>query len=102
MSDYKARMKAWAVDRVISIAGVTESAITTEYVIKEADKLSAYAYSPAEDFSDACGRITEILKESPDAIDKCDLLIAELETIKSDIQRQIGMAKAATHGAAHA
>ena len=102
MSDYKAKMKAWAVDRVISMVNAGMITGTIKDLSKMADELVEYAYSPAEDFTDACGRISEILLESPDAIDKCNFLIAELESIKVKVEQQIGMAKAATHEAAHA
>lgn len=92
----KSQMKAWAVDQVSKLC--RESGLKIKDLAdatKMADELVAYAYCPDLDFNDSIQRLVSILKESPDALDKVEQLILELNMMKEEIERQLDTRKAA-------
>lgn len=87
--NYKSQLKAWAIDRVISWASSTKKELDFNTLKSLADELAAYAYVRDEDFTDACKRMTECLKEIPDALEKVRQVQNELAYIEEQMQAQL-------------
>lgn len=92
--NYKSQLRSWAVDRVIRMAEATKAEhLTVEEITAKADALVAYTYQADEDFNDACRRVVELLKESPDAIELVGKLQAELAFIEEQMNAQLNRSK---------
>lgn len=92
--NYTSQLKGWAIDRVIELAKANGDKPDLDAVMKQATALADYAYVPERDFKDCIAVIVEILKSSPDSLDKVNQLQAELGVIEEDIHRQAAMRNA--------
>lgn len=95
--NYKSQLKAWAVDRVISLTSATKATLTLEQLMSQSDALVAYAYVGEEDFTDACKRVTECLEGMPDALERVQELQKEMLYIEEQMQAQLSRQAALSH-----
>lgn len=92
--NYKAQLNGWAVDRATEAhkAGILK--LTNIDDLKAAALVLAdFGYMPDSDFTDCVQRISQILKESPDALEKVTVLQSELAFVAEDIERQLNLRK---------
>jgi hypothetical protein len=101
--NYKSQLKGWAIDRAIELSKANNAKLNMTQLMDQADQLAAYAYVPEKEFQDCISVISQILKESPDALAKINQLQAELGVIEEDIQRQSAVRNVgnANHVGAH-
>ena len=89
--NYKSQLKGWSVDRVIEIARANVNSgalVTVEDVMKQADQLAAYAYVPEEDLKTTANALFDLLRRAPAGAANIDILLAALEDIKADRERE--------------
>jgi glutaredoxin 2 len=95
--NYTSQLKGWAIDRVIELWKATDAherlgALGLRELKEQADELAKYAYDPEGDFNDTMARMSKLIKEIPDPLEKINLLMAELSVIQEEIERQQMMA----------
>lgn len=93
--NYSSQLLGWAIDRVTEAhkAGIVV-VHGVEELAEEAKNLAEICYVPDSDFNNCIQRITQILKESPDALDKVNQLQNELAFIEEELNRQAEMRNA--------
>lgn len=92
MSDYRAKLKGWAIDRVIELrrANNVSEALTLSDLKHQADELADYAYSPEEEFESLARQLSELIqKDLSDPLDKIKFLQDELAYAEEQIGHQM-------------
>lgn len=92
--NYKSQLNGWAVEMAIKAkeAGfLTDINPTMEGLLAATKQLVDYAYNPEKEFQDCIKGVTDYLKTSPDAQEKVEQLMGELDFIHEDIQRQAAL-----------
>lgn len=95
---YKSQLKAWAIDRVTELWKATGHLDgTMDEMFVAADRLVDYTYDAEKDFTDTVAHVSQLLKQQPNALDKVNQMIAELNVIQEEIERQANMQLAAAN-----
>ena len=83
--NYKSQLKGWAVDRVIEMHKVANSAVLTLESLKMyAEELIAFAYVAREDLESTAKDLFELVRNANPGEASIDALIGTLEHIKQD------------------
>lgn len=96
-SEYKAKLKGWAVDRAIQILAAGGGVVDLERVKASAKNLAEFAYVPDEDVKSLVTALSEAIKLSKDPIAIIEQLEREMAFAREDIERQANPRAAAAN-----
>lgn len=94
--NYKSELRGWAFDRATEAAKVAKRDAGIGELMQDAEALADWAYIPDKDFRDTIAHLSGLLKQIEDPLAAVEQLLAELNVMREDIERQVQMRNVAT------